>query len=91
MTALLQSGEEDCAGIACDRPIQEARVASLKKLSGKSEQETSTVRTYRKPDFNKWRRDDLYHLAQQQGIKDRANMSNEELARALSRAQSGAP
>ncbi|MDG4720250.1 MULTISPECIES: hypothetical protein [Thalassospira] len=66
-------------------------MASLKKLSGKSEQETPTFRAYRKPDFNKWRRDDLYHLAQQQGIEDRANMSNEELAHALSRVQSGAP
>ena len=91
MTALLQSGGEDCAGIACDRPIQEARLASLKKLSGKSEQETSVFRAYRKPDFKKWRRDDLYHLAQQQGIENRANMSNEELAQALSHARSGAP
>jgi len=65
-------------------------VASFNRLS-KSERETSTFRPYRKPDFKKWRRDDLYHLAQQQGIEDRANMSNEELARALSRAQSGSP
>jgi hypothetical protein len=66
-------------------------VASLNKLSGNSERETSAFRPYKKPNYNKWRRDDLYHLAQQQGIEDRANMSNEELARALSRAQSGAP
>jgi hypothetical protein len=64
-------------------------VASFKKLSGKSEQKTPTFHTYRTPDLNKWRRDDLYHLAQRQGIEDRANMSNEELVRALSSVQSG--
>lgn len=82
---------EICAAIACDRPIQEARVASFKRLSGEIEREEPAFRKHRKPGFDKWRRDDLYHLAQQHGIEDRANMTNEELARALSRAQSGSP
>lgn len=41
------------------------------------------------PKYEKWRRDDLYHLAAQKGIKDRANMSDRELADALQRIQSG--
>lgn len=82
---------EKSAGIACDRPIKEARVASFRKLSGEIERETSTHHNHLSPAYNKWRRDDLYHLAQQKGIENRANMTNEELARALSRAQAGSP
>ncbi|WP_238318443.1 hypothetical protein [Thalassospira australica] len=41
------------------------------------------------PAYDKWRRDDLYHLAAQKGIEDRAKMTNEELAHALRQAQSG--
>lgn len=79
---------EGGAEIACDRPMKEARVASFKRLSGEIEREETVFRMKQEPAFDKWRRDDLYHLAQQQGIEDRANMTNEELARALSRAQS---
>ena len=43
----------------------------------------------RVPKYDKWRRDDLYYLAAQKGIKDRANMSDQELADALQRIQSG--
>ncbi|MBX2830065.1 MAG: hypothetical protein KTR23_02620 [Rhodospirillales bacterium] len=64
-------------------------MASFKRLSGEIEREETAFRMKHEPAFDKWRRDDLYHLAQQQGIEDRANMTNEELARALSRAQSG--
>lgn len=66
-------------------------MASFRKLSGEIERETSIYRNHRTPAYDKWRRDDLYHLAQQKGIENRANMTNEELARALSRVQSGAP
>lgn len=66
-------------------------MASFRKLSGEIERETSTYRNHRTPAYDKWRRDDLYHLAQQKGIENRANMTNEELAHALSRTQSGSP
>jgi hypothetical protein len=64
-------------------------VASYTKLSGEAGQETSERRLNRAPSYDKWRRDDLYHLAVQKGIKDRANMSNQELVDALKRVQSG--
>ncbi|OSQ36144.1 hypothetical protein [Thalassospira mesophila] len=35
------------------------------------------------PRYEKWNRDDLYHLAKMRGIKERAGMSNEELIEAL--------
>ncbi|MBC07722.1 hypothetical protein [Thalassospira sp.] len=61
-------------------------MASYKKLSGNSDQETSARRLNGAPTYDKWRRDDLYHLAAQKGIKDRAKMSNQELVDALKRA-----
>jgi hypothetical protein len=72
-------------------PFKEARVASFKKLSGDNNQEIPTRRTRHAPSYDRWRRDDLYHLAKQKGIEERANMSNEELVHALSRSQSDAP
>jgi|TARA_R110001583_G_scaffold195287_1_gene371476 hypothetical protein len=35
------------------------------------------------PRYEKWNRDDLYHLAKMRGIEERARMSNEELIQAL--------
>ncbi|MBS8271985.1 hypothetical protein DYI21_00060 [Thalassospira tepidiphila] len=64
-------------------------MASYKKLSGEIDQETSARRLHGAPTYDKWRRDDLYHLAAQKGIKNRANMSNEELVAALRQTQSG--
>jgi len=64
-------------------------VASFNRIFGEIEREEAVFRIKHEPAFDKWRRDDLYHLAQQQGIEDRANMTNEELARALSHGQSG--
>lgn len=66
----------------------EATVASFNKISGQTDNETSAKRLRGAPTYDKWRRDDLYHLAAQKGIKDRANMSNKELVDALKRAQS---
>ncbi|AUG52193.1 hypothetical protein [Thalassospira marina] len=37
------------------------------------------------PRYEKWNRDDLYHLAKVRGIEERARMSNEELIQALRR------
>ena len=71
-------------------PVKEARVASFRKLSDEFGQKTSKRRTQRMPAYEKWRRDDLYHLAQQNGIEDRENMTNEELVHAISQVQSGA-
>lgn len=64
-------------------------MASYKRLSGETDRETSVRRLHTAPSYDKWRRDDLYHLAVQKGIKNRANMSNEELVAALRQAQSG--
>nr|WP_209272168.1 hypothetical protein [Thalassospira tepidiphila] len=66
----------------------EATVASFNKISGQTDQETSAQRLHGAPSYDKWRRDDLYHLAAQKGIQDRANMSNKELVEALKRTQS---
>tara|TARA_R110000868_G_scaffold165328_6_gene398783 strand:+ start:367813 stop:368064 length:252 start_codon:yes stop_codon:yes gene_type:complete len=66
---------------------QEAKVASFQKLSGGSTPGTSQQDGQFEPPYDKWRRDDLYHLAQQQGIENRANMSTDELARALRETQ----
>jgi hypothetical protein len=65
-------------------------VVNYNKLSGETDRQTSTRRLHNAPKYDKWRRDDLYHLAVQKGIKNRANMSNEELVAALRHAQSGA-
>ncbi|MFH1805258.1 MAG: hypothetical protein ABID63_10275 [Pseudomonadota bacterium] len=46
------------------------------QVSRKPENRTS-------PEYQSWRRDDLYHLAQMRGIENRANMSNDELVQAL--------
>ncbi|RCK23824.1 hypothetical protein TH1_15695 [Thalassospira lucentensis MCCC 1A00383 = DSM 14000] len=62
-------------------------MASLKKISGESDVHTPTYRRRNAPAYESWRRDDLYHLAQKRGIENRADMSNEELARALSSVQ----
>jgi len=66
----------------------EAKVASFNKISGQTEHETTASRLDSAPTYDKWRRDDLYHLAAQKGIKNRANMSNRELVDALRRTQS---
>jgi hypothetical protein len=66
----------------------EAKVASFNKISGQTDHETSANRLHDAPTYDKWRRDDLYHLAAQKGIKNRANMSNSELVEALRRTQS---
>ncbi|RCK43140.1 hypothetical protein TH25_22150 [Thalassospira profundimaris] len=35
------------------------------------------------PRYEKWNRDDLYHLAKMRGIEERAQMSTDELIEAL--------
>lgn len=75
------------AAHAQDHPIKEVKVASFKKLSGETDVPTPTCQSRNNPAYEIWRRDDLYHLAQKRGIENRANMSNAELVRALSRAQ----
>ncbi|PKR57137.1 hypothetical protein [Thalassospira lohafexi] len=62
-------------------------MASLKKFSGESDVHTPAYRRRNAPAYENWRRDDLYHLAQKRGIENRADMSNEELVRALSSVQ----
>ncbi|AJD51198.1 hypothetical protein SAMN02744133_106226 [Thalassospira xiamenensis M-5 = DSM 17429] len=57
-------------------------MASYQKFSGNAPATSSRERQF-KPAYEKWRRDDLYHLAKQHGIENRASMSTDELARAL--------
>ena len=62
-------------------------MASFNKFSGQTDHENSVNRLRGAPSYDKWRRDDLYHLAAQKGIKNRANMSNSELVDALKSTQ----
>ncbi len=64
-------------------------MASYKIPKEDPDQKSSPRTLYRAPKYDKWRRDDLYHLAAQKGIKDRANMSDQELADALQQLHSG--
>ncbi len=64
-------------------------MASFNKFPRDSKKTLSGRRMHGAPAYDKWRRDDLYHLAAQKGIEDRAKMTNEELAHALRQAQSG--
>ncbi|HBN49266.1 MULTISPECIES: hypothetical protein [Thalassospira] len=57
-------------------------MASYQKFSGNAPATSSRERQF-EPAYEKWRRDDLYHLAKQHGIENRASMSTDELARAL--------
>lgn len=88
--AQLQKGELSVV-IAKYRPIKEAEVASYKKLSNKTNKETFGQMGGDETPYYGWRRDDLYHLAQRHGIEDRANMTNEELAHAISKQGIPAP
>lgn len=62
--------------------LQEAKVASYQKLSRTTPGTSPRDRQF-EPAYEKWRRDDLYYLAKQHGIENRADMSTDELARAL--------
>lgn len=62
-------------------------MASFEHFSNEKKRNAPAFRPRSQPAYHKWRRDDLYHLAKQCGIDDRANMTNDELANALRRAQ----
>ncbi|WP_404425928.1 hypothetical protein [Thalassospira australica] len=58
-------------------------MASYHKPSDRNVPGTSPRDRQFRPPYEKWRRDDLYYLAMEHGIENRANMSTDELARAL--------
>ncbi|OKH89198.1 hypothetical protein [Thalassospira sp. TSL5-1] len=56
-------------------------MASYTNLKGNSVSPNDGKRTG--PRYEKWNRDDLYHLAKMRGIEERAQMSTDELIQAL--------
>lgn len=61
-------------------------MASLNNFSVQKDIQNPSYSHRHRQSYENWRRDDLYHLAQRAGIENRANMTNEELARALTNA-----